>query len=209
MWRSRIPMVSIAVVVLNSASTPSTFSINWHGENVTYTLPAGAVATFSWQGYPGSTFGVTAGPGEQIVAPGQATGYAVDVSKYGNDHGPIDLNLASLPSGVYGHIQPSWLNPGQSWLQLDTTDGASAGTYPITVTGTQDNTERSSTVQLMIGGQETPFGGSLWPLPGLVQAENFDNGGLGVGYFNTYTSNPAGTNYRPGATVVSKRSQWT
>ena len=91
--------------------------------------------------------------------------------------------------------------PCQSWLQLDTTDGASAGTYPITVTGTQGNMQRS--VDGTADGRRTgdALRGTPWPLPGLMQAENFDNGGYGVGYFNTYTSNPAGTNYRPGATV--------
>jgi len=194
------PDGSIAVVVLNAASNPSSFTINWRGQNVVYTLPAGAVATFTWQGYPGSTFGVTAGPDTQTVAPGSGAGFAVDVNRYGGDLGHVNLDLASLPAGVNGQIQPSWV-PGQSWLQLESSSGASAGTYPVTVTGTQGNTQRSSTVQLTVGSPETPFGGTPWPLPGLIQAENFDNGGNGIGYFNTYTSNPAGTNYRPGATV--------
>jgi hypothetical protein len=195
------PDGSIAVVVLNSASNPNTFSITWHGQNIDYTLPAGAVATFTWQGYPGSTFDVTVGPDMQIVAPGSATGFVVDVDRYGQDNGPVSLDLSSLPSGVWGQFQPSWKSPNQSSLQLNTSDGASAGTYPITITGTQGNLQRSAAVQLTVGGPETPFGGTSWPLPGQIQAENFDNGGNGVGYFNLYTSNPAGTNYRPGTTV--------
>lgn len=205
------PDGSIAVIVLNAAANANTFSLNWRGQNIIYTLPAGAVATFSWQGYPGTTFGVTAGPGDQILAPGSGTGYVVDLTRYGNDHGRIDLDLASLPTGVYGRLQQPWQRDGesrgqgqaqsQSLLMLEASNSASAGTFPITVTGTQENTQRASIVQLTVGGQETPYGGSAWPLPGIVQAENFDNGGNGVGYFNTNTSNPAGTNYRPGATV--------
>jgi|GEM_PF-549811 len=195
------PDGSIAIVVLNSASNSNTFSINWRGQNIVYTLPAGAVATFTWQGYPGSTFDVTAGPDTQIVAPGSATRFVVDADRYGQDHGPVSLDLSSLPAGVWGQFRPSWRSPNQSSLELKTSDGASAGTYPITITGTQRNLQRSSTVQLTVGGPETPFGGTPWPLPGLIQAENFDNGGNGVGYFNLYTSNPAGTNYRPGTTV--------
>lgn len=195
------PDGSIAVVVLNSANNPNTFNITWRGQNIGYTLPAGAVATFVWQGYPGSTFGVTAGPGEQIVAPGSATGYVVDVDTYGSDRGPVDLDLSSLPSGVSGQLRPSWESPKHSWLTLTTRDNASAGTYPVTVTGTQGDVQRASTVNLTVGGQETAYGGTAWSLPGLVQAENFDNGGNGVGYFNLNSSNPAGTSYRPGATV--------
>lgn len=195
------PDGSIVVVVLNSASNPNAFNLTWRGQNISYTLPAGSVATFVWQGYPGSTFDVTAGPGQQIVAPGNAAGYVVDVNSYGGDRGPVKLDLSSLPSGVTGQLRPSWESPKQSWLTLSASDNASAGIYPITVTGTQGNAERSSTVNLMIGGQQTPFGGTAWPLPGLVEAENFDNGGDGVGYFNLLTSNPAGTSYRPGANV--------
>ncbi|HEY4762849.1 MAG TPA: carbohydrate-binding protein [Candidatus Sulfotelmatobacter sp.] len=195
------PDGSIAVVVLNSASNANTFSINWRGQNVVSTLPAGAVATFTWQGYPGPTFDVTAGPDVQIVAPGNATGFVVDVDRYGQDRGPVGLDLGSLPSGVWGQLRPWWGSPNQSWLQLNSSDGASAGTYPVTVTGTQGKVQRSSTVQLTVGSPETPYDGTPWSVPGLIQAENFDDGGNGVGYFNTYTSNPAGTNYRPGTTV--------
>ena len=195
------PDGSIAVVVLNSASNANTFSINWRGQNVVSTLPAGAVATFTWQAYPGPTFDVTAGPDVEIVAPGNATGFVVDVDRYGQDRGPVGLELGSLPSGVGGQLQPWWGSPDQFWLQLKSSDGASAGTYPVTVTGTQGKVQRSSTVQLTVGSREIPYGGTPWPVPGLIQAENFDDGGNGVGYFNTYTSNPAGTNYRPGTTV--------
>jgi glucosylceramidase len=38
------------VVALNTASTSQTFKIKWGGESFTYTLPAGAAATFKWAG---------------------------------------------------------------------------------------------------------------------------------------------------------------
>jgi Carbohydrate binding module (family 6) len=78
---------------------------------------------------------------------------------------------------------------------------ASPGTYPLTITGTQGNTQRSSTVQLTIGEKGTPYSGTAWPLPGIVQAENFDNGGNYVGYFNLDTTNQGGATYRVPSTV--------
>lgn len=33
----------------------------------------------------------------------------------------------------------------------------------------------------------TPFGGKPWPIPGLIQAENFDEGPEGVAYHDTDT----------------------
>jgi hypothetical protein len=41
---------------LNAASEASNFTVNWHGQNFAYTLIAGAVGTFVWQGYKGSTY---------------------------------------------------------------------------------------------------------------------------------------------------------
>ncbi|WP_428328299.1 glycoside hydrolase family 30 beta sandwich domain-containing protein [Mucilaginibacter sp.] len=38
------------VVALNTASSSQTFKIKWGAESFTYTLPAGAVATFKWSG---------------------------------------------------------------------------------------------------------------------------------------------------------------
>jgi hypothetical protein len=38
-------------------------------------------------------------------------------------------------------------------------------------------------------------------LPGQVQAENFDNGGNSIGYFNLDPSDPSGNTYRAPASV--------
>ena len=44
------PDGSKVVVTLNTASSSQSFKIKWGGESFTYTLPAGAVATFVWNG---------------------------------------------------------------------------------------------------------------------------------------------------------------
>src|SRR5206468_3404135 len=38
----------------------------------------------------------------------------------------------------------------------------------------------------------SPFGGSAWPIPGTIQAENFDNGGEGVAYHDNSAGNNGG-----------------
>ncbi|WP_144914696.1 glycoside hydrolase family 30 beta sandwich domain-containing protein [Mucilaginibacter frigoritolerans] len=45
------------VVALNTATTSQTFKIKWGGESFTYTLPAGAAATFKWAGTQSSASG--------------------------------------------------------------------------------------------------------------------------------------------------------
>jgi len=43
------PDGSIVLLVLNSASNAGTFAVSFNGQSFNYTLPAGAVATFSWK----------------------------------------------------------------------------------------------------------------------------------------------------------------
>jgi glucosylceramidase len=43
------PDRTIGLLVYNSASEPITFAVRWRGESFTYTLPAGATASFRWR----------------------------------------------------------------------------------------------------------------------------------------------------------------
>jgi glucosylceramidase len=43
------PDGSIALLVLNSANSTGAFTVSFKGQSFNYTLPAGAVATFSWK----------------------------------------------------------------------------------------------------------------------------------------------------------------
>jgi carbohydrate binding protein with CBM6 domain/phospholipase D-like protein len=54
-------------------------------------------------------------------------------------------------------------------------------TWSFTTTGTSGG-----------GGGPTPYGGTPANLPGIIQAENFDNGGPGVAYFDTTSGNSGG-----------------
>lgn len=194
------PDGSIAVLAYNSGSTPNTFSLNWHGQTVSYSLPAGAVATFTWTGYPGKTFDVTTGPPSRSIAPGGSTLFLGAVNRYGADNGPVKLQVAGLTSGTFGVVAPVPFTD-EFLVPIVSFPGASAGSYPVTITGTQGSVVRSSTVQLNVGEPETSFGGTPATLPGIVQAENFDNGGNYVGYFNLDATNQAGAPYRTPATV--------
>jgi beta-glucosidase len=56
-----------------------------------------------------------------------------------------------------------------------------AGTYGIKARGLDHH-----------NAGESPFGGTAWNIPGQIEAENFDLGGEGVAYYDTYTSNLGG-----------------
>jgi glucosylceramidase len=51
------PDGSKVVLALNTASSSQSFKIKWGSESFTYTLPAGAVATFIWTGTPSTVTG--------------------------------------------------------------------------------------------------------------------------------------------------------
>ncbi len=44
---------------------------------------------------------------------------------------------------------------------------------------------------------QTPFGGTAWAVPGVIESENFDNGGQGVAYNDSNANNNIGGQYRP------------
>jgi hypothetical protein len=52
---------------------------------------------------------------------------------------------------------------------------------------------------------DTPFGGAPWPVPGSIEAEDFDKGGQGVSYYNPDDANIYGQ-YRPNAKISIEAS---
>jgi len=58
------------VVALNTATSSQSFKIKWGGESFTYTLPAGAAATFKWSGTQSSGSGGGAPIGTTITLKG-------------------------------------------------------------------------------------------------------------------------------------------
>lgn len=47
---------------------------------------------------------------------------------------------------------------------------------------------------------QTPFGGVQWPIPGVIEAENYDDGGPAIAYFDCDATNNGGA-YRPAESV--------
>ena len=65
------------------------------------------------------------------------------------------------------------------------------GNETVTVTD-QSTPALTATGTIVVNGVESPYGGTPWPVPGLIQAENFDNGGQFVGYYDTTPGNTGG-----------------
>ena len=76
---------------------------------------------------------------------------------------------------------------------------APVGNYAITAVATDNEgataTSTSVTAHVLPGAGSVPFGGTAFNIPGVIQAENFNDGGEGVGYHDMTPGN-AGGQYR-------------
>ena len=115
----RNPDGSVVVVAFNAASASSTFKIRWNGQAVSYTLPAGAVATFKWNagpivtitpGGPTATRTPTATPSSNL-----ALNKPVTCSSVQDASSPCASAVDGSPSTRWSSAQG--LDP--QWIQVD------------------------------------------------------------------------------------------
>jgi hypothetical protein len=102
----------------------------------------------------------------------------------------------------------------QSWSTVSQSVSLSAGTQVMRVffiaTGPSGGIGNLNWIRLVSGGGgdpggSTPFSGSPVALPGTVQAENFDNGGIDVAYWDKDSTNKGGA-YRNTAVDIQATS---
>ena len=177
------------------------------------TLPPGYTFTSTDAG--AHTFSVTLStPGTQSTTVTAANLKSVSLTATVNDMPPT-VSLGSPASGQAGDLEyfsasATDISPADqaagftyAWNFGDgvTTTGASpshafaaAGTYTVTVTATDEyGKSGSANGKVVISSSgSTPYGGTPWPVPGIIQAENFDNGGEGVAYKDTTPGNAGG-----------------
>ena len=98
-----------------------------------------------------------------------------------------NLQLGAPDPGVMETYTVSALQPGTTyyWRIVDRTWAQQTNSGPVWSFTTG-------------GVRTTPaFGGTPWTVPGQIEAENFDNGGQGVAYFDTTPTTNSGAVYRP------------
>ncbi len=206
----RNPDGSIALLAYNSdSSSASAFSVSWHGRVFSYTLPPGAVATFAWDTIDGRDFDLALRPDTHTVAAGDSTRFTLDVTRYGHARGDVDLSVSGLPSGAsadvdrhHGHRSDDGSFEDGRSEDRGSDDGAEVtvavgaatlpGSYPLTITGTDGHHVHVAKANLIVGAAPTPFGGVPWTIPGRIEAENYDQGGEGIGYHDTDPANKGG-----------------
>ncbi|MBK9132726.1 MAG: sulfatase-like hydrolase/transferase [Gammaproteobacteria bacterium] len=127
--------------------------------------------------------------GNQVVTEGQPL--VVPVSASDTD-GPAPLTLSqtnTLPGNPF--ILTDNGN-GTGTLNWTPSTGAAAGSpYSVTVTATDgDGAFSSASFKVtVISSTQPPYGGTPWPIPGVIEAENYDLGGPGIAYQDATVGN--------------------
>lgn len=138
------------------------------------------------------------------VYPGEWLNYTVNVAAAGTYN--LDLRLAAVVGGslhvefggvnVTGTISVPSTGGWQSWTTLRKTVSLSGGTQAMRVVFDSGNVNFNwisvSTSSSSTSGTSAPFSGVAVAIPGWVQAEDFDTGGQGVGYYDTTSGNSGG-----------------
>ena len=158
------------------------------------------------------------------IGAGEWLEYTVNVASSGTY--TLEARVASASQGGTFHVEFGGTNktstmtiPGtgsyQTWTTITKSVSLSAGTQVMRVAfdaaGPSGGIGNLNWVKLVSGGSggdpggSTPFGGSPASLPGMVQAENFDNGGINVAYWDKDSSNKGGA-YRSTAVDIQATS---
>jgi PKD repeat protein len=98
--------------------------------------------------------------------------------------GPTSFNATGLPAG----------------LTVNTSTGvisgipATAGNYTVTLSATNTYGTGSAALSFTITAAppQAAYGGTSWPVPGKIEAENFDTGGQDVAYSDVTSTNTSG-----------------
>jgi PKD repeat protein len=113
----------------------------------------------------------------------------------------VNASGSSAPTGSLVSYDWHW-GDGSSDTQSSSPQAShtytASGTFTITLTvtdnaGATSQATTTATVQAGVsGGGSTPFWGTPAAIPGIIQVEDFDNGGQGVAYYDTTPGNIGG-----------------
>lgn len=133
------------------------------------------IANFKFAGCNSAPdFALTATPASQSVVAGNSTSYTATVTPSGGYTGTVTFSVSGLPAGATGTFTPgSVTTSGSSTLGISTTTAVAAGTYPLTITGTDGTLTHTASVSLVVSAPVVgDFSVSATPASQTVQAGN-------------------------------------
>ena len=116
---------------------------------------------------------------------------------------PVSVPVRATAFDTNGTVAQVAFYAGTALIGVDTTapfevtwTNAAVGNYSVNAVATDNNgatsTSTATTVHVLPGAASTPFGGAAITIPGIVEAENFNDGGEGTSYHDTTAGNTGG-----------------
>jgi len=164
--------------------------------------PTGYLANVNYLRF--TTPGINTPPSVGLTSPAGGANYV----------SPASVALAATASDVDGSITQVAFYAGSTLLGADTTspfaftwNNVPAGDYNLTAVATDDAggtaTSEVVTIHVVAPPPSTPFHGTAAAIPGLIEAENFDDGGEGIGYHDLTAVNSGGQYRQTGVDIVT------
>jgi len=116
---------------------------------------------------------------------------------------PATIALSAAASDVDGSVAQVAFYRGTTLIGVDTTppftfawNNVPAGDYALSAVATDDDGASAAAEAVLVHVVEPPpslpFGGNAAPIPGLIEAENFNQGGEGIAYHDVTAGNSGG-----------------
>jgi subtilisin family serine protease len=140
-----------------------------------------------------TTPGINTPPSVQLTSPANGANYSA----------PAVVAFSATASDIDGSVTQVAFYAGSALLGIDTTSpftfswtNVPGGDYSLTAIATDDAganaTSEVVTVHVVVPPPSTPFDGTAAPIPGLIEAERFDDGGEGIAYHDLTKGNTSG-----------------
>ncbi|MDO8725005.1 MAG: carbohydrate-binding protein [Candidatus Methanoperedens sp.] len=138
--------------------------------------------------------------------PGEWLEYTVNVETNGNYN--LETRVAYGGTGGTFHIEFNGVDKTgpitvpdtgsyQTWTTVTKTVSLSAGQQVMKIVMDKKGDYNVANINyIRITPSQSPYGGTPWAIPGIIQAENYDLGGEGIAYHDTEKANQ-GYQYRP------------
>ncbi len=177
---------------LIGASTTSPYSYTWTGVVAgTYSITAKATDN------GGAT--TTSAAITVVVIPNKVPTVSITAPQNNATfEGGTNIILTASAADADGTVSKVEFYNGTTLLGSATTSpytytwpAVAAGTYTVTAKATDDKggIGTSTAVKITVTVPQSPYGGKAWPIPGRIEAENYDLGGSGLGYFDSDEGN--------------------
>ena len=157
------PVSGVQATFANIAGHRDVNATECPGGSFYATLPQLRSAVAALIGSTQPDFTVAATPTSASTTAGGSVSYAVSVGAVNGFSGGVDLAVSGLPAGATPSFTPSSVAaPGSSQLIVTSSSATAAGSYALTISGTNDARTRTASVSFVVN-PSSDFGVSVSP----------------------------------------------